>query len=182
MLKTIMSVCCVLITLCCMADILVTLDGKKYVDYQIMSPKHHGLEIMHSEGIATVPYDKLPVNLQQKYAEKAKQLKAAENARKKQAEERKKQQKENLSKMKQRAWDAAVYFISKDLKSPRTAIFPSFKEYIEKAVKCTGENKFYVRGFVDAKNSFGAEVRTEWYCKLEYNPQKKEWSAKYNFL
>lgn len=58
-----------------------------------MSPRHHGLEIMHSEGIATVPYDKLPQNLQAKYAEKAKQLKAAEKIRQEQiANQRKMQQ------------------------------------------------------------------------------------------
>lgn len=80
-MKIFVTVGCCFAALLCSADTLVTIDGKKYVDYQIMSPKHHGLEIMHSEGIATVPYDKLPVNLQQKYAEKAKQLKAAEKVR-----------------------------------------------------------------------------------------------------
>jgi len=62
-------------------------------------------------------------------------------------------------------------FVRRALSAPETATFPS------QAVSSTVEGKcqFVVVGFVDAKNSFGANIRTSYVAKLEYLRVSKEW-------
>jgi len=55
--------------------------------------------------------------------------------------------------------------VSNYLKAPSTA------EYPIESVKIIGNNRdsFFVSGYVDAQNSFGAKLRNVWVCLLKYN-------------
>lgn len=56
---------------------------------------------------------------------------------------------------------AAKILVKEKLKSPSTAKFPaSSSEYL--AQKAEDENIWVVSGYVDAKNGFGATIRTKW--------------------
>ncbi|KFO66594.1 hypothetical protein ER57_16435 [Smithella sp. SCADC] len=68
-----------------------------------------------------------------------------------------------------RSW--AKIYVEKSLKAPTTAKWPSgadfgvgqYKDKKGKVVKDVWE----VSGYVDAQNSFGAMIRTQWYVKLK---------------
>lgn len=62
--------------------------------------------------------------------------------------------------------------VKKQLKTPSSAKFPwGFDEYkIKEVASENSELKtYYVQGYVDAENSFGAKIRTEFIVKLELN-------------
>lgn len=55
--------------------------------------------------------------------------------------------------------------VKDNLRAPRTAKFPWFNaEY-----GLTNEGTFVVRDYVDAENSFGAMIRTNYYCEFAYD-------------
>ena len=60
----------------------------------------------------------------------------------------------------------AEKFVRDRLKAPSTAKFPSATESI-RHVQHAGGNTYEVNSFVDAQNSFGAAIRTRYYCKLQ---------------
>lgn len=55
-------------------------------------------------------------------------------------------------------------FVKNRLRSPSTADFPSFRNV---NVFETGNNKYMVKGYVDAQNSFGATLRTQYECEVQ---------------
>jgi len=56
-------------------------------------------------------------------------------------------------------------YVENMLKSPSTADFPSSSS---SNIRDLGNNIFEVNSYVDAQNSFGAVIRTNWYCKIQY--------------
>lgn len=56
-------------------------------------------------------------------------------------------------------------FVEKRLKSPSSADF-SFES--EKSVIKVNDTTFIVTGYVDSQNSFGAELRSNYSCKITY--------------
>jgi len=54
-------------------------------------------------------------------------------------------------------------FVEKTLKAPSTADFQNYNKF---SASGTGEGPFLVTGYVDAQNSFGAKIRTEFTCEL----------------
>ena len=55
--------------------------------------------------------------------------------------------------------------VTNSLKAPSTAKF----EYLPDAsVEDLGNNTFGMNSYVDAQNSFGAMLRTNYYCKIQY--------------
>jgi len=62
------------------------------------------------------------------------------------------------------AWHMSQQFIKERLKSPTSAEFPA--EATE--VKEINKNHFWVKGYVDAKNSFGVPLRHNFTASLEY--------------
>ena len=54
-------------------------------------------------------------------------------------------------------------FVEKTLKAPSTAEFQSYNNF---SASGTGEGPFQVSGYVDAENSFGAKIRTQFICEL----------------
>jgi len=56
-------------------------------------------------------------------------------------------------------------FVKDRLKAPSTAEFPW---YDEKFVEDLGNGKFRVTAYVDAENSFGAMLRSNYVCALQY--------------
>lgn len=57
------------------------------------------------------------------------------------------------------AYSAARNFVRDTLKSPSTASFPFASESF---VQDLGNGKYRVRAYVDAENSFGAKIRSDW--------------------
>lgn len=66
-------------------------------------------------------------------------------------------------------------FVKKQLKAPATADFP---RYTDPAVEAhhRGKGVFLVKGYVDAQNAFGANLRTRYLCELKDNGDKT-WTA-----
>lgn len=65
------------------------------------------------------------------------------------------------------AWYYAQQFAKKELISPKTAEFPSIHT---EGVKVTtiAENSFFVTGFVDAQNSYGAMIRKRFEAEITH--------------
>lgn len=59
-------------------------------------------------------------------------------------------------------YDAGVELVSRQLKAPSTA---SFGPRGPRSVR-QGVNGYIAEGWVDAQNSFGAMIRTEWVCDI----------------
>jgi hypothetical protein len=77
------------------------------------------------------------------------------------------------------AWTMAEEFVKKHLKSPSTADFGSVFGDYQNPEKCTtdlGNGEFDCHGWVDAENSFGAKLRTNWDCRLKFVGNDK-WEA-----
>lgn len=55
-------------------------------------------------------------------------------------------------------------FVKDNLKSPSTADFPS----LVGLVKQVDTKTYEVNSYVDSQNSFGAMLRTNFYCKVKY--------------
>lgn len=55
-------------------------------------------------------------------------------------------------------------FVERNLKAPSTAKFPWFRDIV---VKDLGGGRFSVSAYVDAQNSFGAQIRTNYTCVLK---------------
>ena len=70
------------------------------------------------------------------------------------------------------AWYTCEIFIERVLKAPLTA---DFEHYNANKVYSTGTNKWAAQIYVDAENSFGALIRSEFYCETEYFPENDEW-------
>jgi len=56
-------------------------------------------------------------------------------------------------------------YVEDNLKSPSTADFPapSLTD-----IRDMGNNVFEIRSYVDSQNSFGATIRTNFFCKVQY--------------
>lgn len=61
------------------------------------------------------------------------------------------------------AWVCAQNIVKEELKSPSTADFCS---YPDASITDIGNERYVVKGYVDAKNSFGAEIRTDFTVTL----------------
>jgi len=64
------------------------------------------------------------------------------------------------------AWDVCSEFVKDRLKAPASADFAEYGA-ADTAVTKTGKT-YTVLGFVDAENSFGANIRTTYTCKVRY--------------
>jgi len=64
------------------------------------------------------------------------------------------------------------------LKAPSTAKFPASSTV---NIQEMGGGVFQVRSYVDAQNSFGAMIRTNYFCKVQFTgtPQDDEWNSRY---
>jgi len=67
-------------------------------------------------------------------------------------------------------------YVKKNLKAPRTAKFPWFEE-----ASYLGDGRYQLISYVDAQNTFGALIRTRYYCIVKYDGS--DWSIeKFAFL
>lgn len=57
------------------------------------------------------------------------------------------------------------------LKSPASAKFPSS---LDTNIHDMGNNTFEIRSYVDSQNSFGAMIRTNFFCKIQYTGNEKD--------
>ena len=65
------------------------------------------------------------------------------------------------------AYINAQNFVKKQLKAPSTAKFPKSTELRNHVIKI-GQDKFQINSWVDAQNSFGAMLRKEFSCIIEF--------------
>lgn len=68
----------------------------------------------------------------------------------------------------------AEKFVRDRLKAPSTAKFPWYEE---SSVTISGECEFVIRSYVDAQNSYGAMLRSDYVVKLEYDPVENVYTA-----
>lgn len=73
--------------------------------------------------------------------------------------------KEDISKLDVDAYVMSEEFIKKQLKAPATADFPGGSDG---RVKYLGDSIFYIDSYVDAQNSFGANLRSNYSGKVKY--------------
>lgn len=67
------------------------------------------------------------------------------------------------------AFDVCTQFVKDRLKAPGTASFRNyFEEDGEVQVTGTGEGPYTVRSSVDSENGFGANIRTDFVCKVTH--------------
>lgn len=67
---------------------------------------------------------------------------------------------------KQTAYSMACHWVGEELKAPDSADFP-FTQDEEHTVQVS-ENIFKIESYVDAQNSFGAQMRTNFVAKVKY--------------
>lgn len=63
------------------------------------------------------------------------------------------------------AWTYCQISVKENLKSPSTAKFQNYPDYIDVDI---GTSVFSVKSYVDATNGFGATVRNNFICKIYY--------------
>lgn len=56
-------------------------------------------------------------------------------------------------------------FVKDQLKAPASADFPSIADHIYKV----GDNGYRIESHVDAQNSFGANLRSNYTCEIQWN-------------
>lgn len=78
----------------------------------------------------------------------------------------------NTCEDKTRAWIEAKDFVTMALKAPSTADFASRGE---SRINYLGDCKHEVMGYVDAQNSFGAKIRSEYDATVQYNKANDRW-------
>jgi len=66
------------------------------------------------------------------------------------------------------AYLASQKYVTERLKSPASAIFPTYPEYALFA----DNGNFSVRAYVDSQNGFGALIRTYYRCELSWSPSR----------
>jgi hypothetical protein len=74
--------------------------------------------------------------------------------------------------MEDEAFGVATNLVKRELIAPRTAIFCDRQEAIAFG---DGASNVTVSGYVDAQNSFGALLRKQFYCELEYRGTTNKW-------
>lgn len=69
-------------------------------------------------------------------------------------------------------------FVKDRLKSPATADFPTlnFQAFPR------GENIYAIRSYVDSQNTFGATIRTNFFCEVEWNGKDDAAQGNWNLL
>lgn len=68
-------------------------------------------------------------------------------------------------------------FVKDRLVAPSTAKFPSVYSAETKTDKL-GPGHYRVRSYVDAQNSFGAQIRTPYVCEVKKIPDRNEWQLR----
>jgi len=69
------------------------------------------------------------------------------------------------------AWTYTTFFVEKQLKSPKSAEFPSWDESF---VTPLGDARYRVAAYVDAENSFGASIRTR-FTAIIVRSNEEQW-------
>jgi hypothetical protein len=68
------------------------------------------------------------------------------------------------------AWVMCQQFIEERLKAPKSADFPAG---YDRFTTDLGDGRYRVKAYVDAQNSFGAEIRTNFECTVRYSGNQK---------
>lgn len=68
----------------------------------------------------------------------------------------------------------AQKFVRQNLKAPTTATFPDWTE--ENCSATQAGDSWTVNSFVDAQNSFGAMIRSDYTARMTYHPVRDTWT------
>lgn len=63
------------------------------------------------------------------------------------------------------AYNYAIKFVKKELKSPSSAVFPTGNEKYD-SVTDLGGGEYEINSWVESQNSFGAQIKTDFSCKI----------------
>lgn len=74
------------------------------------------------------------------------------------------------------AHSMAQEFITSRLKAPATALFPTAFDDGVSIIK-HDQCSWRINSYVDAQNSFGANIRQKWRMVIHYNPSNDRWRA-----
>lgn len=69
------------------------------------------------------------------------------------------------------AYNCAINFVKKELKSPSSAIFPNSKQKVYDT-QCSSDNTYKIVSSVESTNSFGAMITTNFSCTISFNEDK----------
>lgn len=136
--------------------------GKNAADLQAVM-REAGQYLSIADNAFIKAYEKLEAEYDKRYAEEQKR------EAKRQAEEKRRQElvSMNVGKAKLEAFTHCQLLMKQSLKAPSSA---KFAWYDEDMVNISDDHEiFKVRAYVDAQNSFGAMLRTNYVCKLQYN-------------
>jgi hypothetical protein len=75
------------------------------------------------------------------------------------------------------AYSMAQVFVERNLKSPKSADFPTMNDPMVRILKEDRPNEYFVTGYVDSKNSFGVDVRTRYTIIMRYHPENDNWET-----
>lgn len=69
------------------------------------------------------------------------------------------------------AYNCAINFVKKELKSPSSAIFPNSQQKVYDT-QCSSDNTYKIVSSVESTNSFGAMITTNFSCTISFNEDK----------
>lgn len=73
------------------------------------------------------------------------------------------------------AYIYSQFFVERELRAPSTAEFPSIHRGDGVSSSALGNCEFLVRAYVDAQNTFGANIRTRYAIQIKRLPQSDSW-------
>ena len=80
------------------------------------------------------------------------------------------------------AYSTLSTYLERHLKSPKSADFPGFFDIKRSHVRYLGDQKYLINSYVDAQNSFGAEIRTHFSGEVEQIEEDKWIVLSFRFL
>lgn len=165
----------------------LTIGEKQFSNATVESIDTIGIKLKHDSGLASLRWDQVPEQVQEQWGYDPGAFTAAIEAQEKAKAEMEKQQQEMAAEAKKRQEKeerektgnhvgAYVYmqmFVKERLKSPKSADFPG---PASEFCRPLGDYRYRVDAYVDATNSFGAEIRTKFSGIIKQNVGSDSWT------
>ena len=72
-------------------------------------------------------------------------------------------------------YQACQGFVRANLKAPSTAVFPAAPTSSVVITQGQFDGVTVLKGYVDAQNGFGAQIRSIWACSTKFDPASGTW-------
>ena len=161
----------------------LTIGEAQFEDATVEEITDERIKIKHSSGVATLAWNEVPEEVQEKwgydpaaFAEVVAARKEFEEEQAKKFERQKKEMAKAEAKKTSNHVGAYVYmqqFVERKLKSPKTADFPG---PASKYCRPLGDYRYRVDAYVDSQNSFGALIRTKFSGIIKENVGEDTWT------